>query len=172
MSRLLSPSLFPLAAFLLPLFISWLLTASLIRLAPRFGLFDDPGSRKIHTQRTPKGGGLAIYAATVVTAFFLPPAQEAEALRVLSFGLVIVLLGLLDDLHPLPWQLRLGVQTAVAAAAVFTAPGDFGWLVGAAAVIWIIGLTNAFNMLDNMDALSAGVGCIAAGVFALAPLFR
>jgi UDP-GlcNAc:undecaprenyl-phosphate/decaprenyl-phosphate GlcNAc-1-phosphate transferase len=172
MSRLLSPSLLPLAAFLLPLFISWLLTTCLIRLAPRCGLFDDPGSRKVHRQRTPKGGGLAIYAATAITAFFLPPGREGDLFRVLAFGLVIVLLGLFDDLHPLSWQLRLGVQTAVAMAAVLTAPGDPAWFIRAAAVIWIIGLTNAFNMLDNMDALSAGVAWIAAGLLALAPSFQ
>jgi UDP-GlcNAc:undecaprenyl-phosphate GlcNAc-1-phosphate transferase len=172
MSRFLSPPFHPLAAFLLPGFISWLLTACLIRLAPRFGLFDDPGSRRIHTERTPKGGGLAIYVAMVVGAFFLPPGREGDALRVLTFGLVIVLLGLLDDMHPLPWQLRLGVQTAVAVAAVFTAHGDVSWFIRAAAVIWIIGLTNAFNMLDNMDALSAGVAWIAAAFLALPPLLR
>jgi UDP-GlcNAc:undecaprenyl-phosphate/decaprenyl-phosphate GlcNAc-1-phosphate transferase len=174
MFRLLPPSLFPAAAFLLPLLISWLLTALLIRLAPRFGLFDDPSSRKLHSRRTPKGGGLAIYAAIAVSVFFALPGREGEVLRVLTLGLVILLLGLLDDLHPLPWQIRLAVQTAVAVAAVFTAPApaDLGWFLRAAAVIWIIGLTNAFNMLDNTDALSAGVAWIAAALFALAPLFR
>jgi UDP-GlcNAc:undecaprenyl-phosphate GlcNAc-1-phosphate transferase len=172
MSRLFSPPLLPLAAFLLPLCVSWILTAFLIRLAPRFGLFDDPGARKTHTQRTPKGGGLAIYGAMVIGAFFLPPGREGDLLRVLGFGLVIVLLGLLDDLRPLPWQLRLGVQTAVALAALLTAPGDLGWFIGAAAVIWIIGLTNAFNMLDNMDGLSAGVAWIAAALLASAAFLR
>jgi UDP-GlcNAc:undecaprenyl-phosphate/decaprenyl-phosphate GlcNAc-1-phosphate transferase len=172
MSGFFSPYLFPSVFFLLPLLISWLLTAFLVRVSPRFRLFDDPSRRKVHTQRTPKGGGLAIYTAMVVCAFFLPHGREGDALRVLTLGLVILLLGLIDDLHPLPWQLRLVVQTGVAVAAVFTAPADLGWFVRAGAVIWIVGLTNAFNMLDNMDALSAGVAWIAAGLLALAPLFR
>ena len=90
----------------------------------------------------------------------------------LALGLVIVLLGLIDDLRPLPWQLRLGVQTAVAVAAVVTLPAHPAWYVQVGAVVWIVGLTNAFNMLDNMDALSAGVAWIAAGLLAAAPLLR
>src|SRR5262249_41366851 len=80
-------------------------------------------------------------------------------------GLGVVLLGLWDDLRPLPWQFRLGVQTAAAVAVVWMGE-DRGWLFRAVAVFWIVGLVNAFNMLDNMDALSSGVAWIAAGGFA------
>src|SRR5437870_5258862 len=111
MSQLFSARIFPFDFFLLPLLISWLLTAFLLRLAPRFGLMDDPNVRKVHTQRTPRGGGLAIYMAMASSVFFLPQAREGEVLRVLALGLVIVLLGLIDDLRPLAWQLRLGIQT-------------------------------------------------------------
>src|SRR5437588_5070896 len=172
MSRLFSPSLLPFAFCLLSLLISWLLTAALLRLAPRFGLMDDPNVRKVHTQRTPRGGGLAIYIAMAICACLLPQGPESELLRVLALGLVIVLLGLIDDLRPLPWQLRLGVQTGVAVAAVLTLPAPLGWFVRVGAVLWIVGLTNAFNMLDNMDALSAGVAWIAAGLLAVASLLR
>jgi UDP-GlcNAc:undecaprenyl-phosphate GlcNAc-1-phosphate transferase len=168
MARLFSPSLFPVAFFLLPFLVSWLLTASLLRLAPRLGLFDDPQPNKFHRQRTPGGGGLAIYLAMCVSTLLLSPRWEGDALRVLSLGLVIVLLGLVDDLRPLPWQLRLVVQTGAAIAAAWTLPADLAWFARAAAVIWIVGLTNAFNMLDNMDALSAGVAWIAAAFLALA----
>ncbi len=172
MSQLFCARIFPFDFFLLPLLISWLLTAFLLRLAPRFGLMDDPNVRKVHTQRTPRGGGLAIYMAMASSVFFLPQAREGEALRVLALGLVIVLLGLIDDLRPLAWQLRLGIQTAVAVAAVITMPTHPAWFVQVGAVLWIVGLTNAFNMLDNMDALSAGVAWIAAGLLAAAPLVR
>jgi UDP-GlcNAc:undecaprenyl-phosphate GlcNAc-1-phosphate transferase len=163
----------PVVFFLLPLLISWLLTASLLRLAPRFGLTDDPDPRKLHPQRTPGGGGLAIYVAMLVGMLLLPPSREADALHFLSLGSVIVVLGLIDDLRPLPWQLRLAVQTGAAIATVFlTLPAGLAWFVQAAAVLWIVGLTNAFNMLDNMDALSAGVAWIAAAFFTVAPWFR
>jgi UDP-GlcNAc:undecaprenyl-phosphate GlcNAc-1-phosphate transferase len=172
MPQLFPVYLLPLVFFLLPFLIAWLLTASLLRLAPRFGLTDDPDPRKLHTQRTPGGGGLAIYAAMFVSTLCLPPNREEDALRVLTLGSVIVLLGLIDDLRPLPWQLRLAVQTGAAVTAVLTLPADLAWFVRVGAIIWIVGLTNAFNMLDNMDALSAGVGWIAAAFLAAAPWFR
>src|SRR5437762_1771077 len=157
-----------LGSFFLPCLISCVLTASLIHLAPRFGLIDDPNSRKVHTRRIPKGGGLAIYLAIAASVFVLPFGREGEAFRILALGLVIMLVGLIDDVRPLPWQLRLATHTAVAVAAVSLAPLDLTWSFRIGAIIWIVGLTNAFNMLDNMDALSAGVAWIAAGMLAIA----
>jgi UDP-GlcNAc:undecaprenyl-phosphate GlcNAc-1-phosphate transferase len=63
--------------------------------------------------------------------------------------------------------LRLIVQFAVSIAAVFLCLPPAAWFDRAAAVVWIAGLINAFNMLDNMDALSGGVAWIAAGFLAL-----
>jgi UDP-GlcNAc:undecaprenyl-phosphate GlcNAc-1-phosphate transferase len=64
------------------------------------------------------------------------------------------------------------VQAAVAAVVVIGWPCAAGWLERLTAWFWIVGLTNAFNMLDNMDALSGGIAAIAAAVFALAVLVR
>ena len=158
------PEWLPLFAW--PLAISWLLTALLIRLAPRLGLVDHPDARKVHTQPTPRGGGLAIFAAVVLVAFFHFPVSILIYPFILAA--VIVLLGLLDDLRPLPWQLRLTVQFAVAVLAVFVVLPPASWLARGVAVLWIAMLINAFNMLDNMDALSGGVAWIAAGFLAAA----
>jgi UDP-GlcNAc:undecaprenyl-phosphate GlcNAc-1-phosphate transferase len=85
---------------------------------------------------------------------------------------LIMLMGLADDRWSLDWRLRLGVQ--VLCAAVLAATGIrvtlFGpftnpVLGGIVTVLWIVGLTNAFNMLDNMDSLAASVGVIAALLF-------
>jgi UDP-GlcNAc:undecaprenyl-phosphate GlcNAc-1-phosphate transferase len=154
------------SGFLVAFAISWLLTWLLIRLAPRLGLVDHPGARKVHTQPTPRGGGLAIYAALVAAACLFPSVLHRELITALGAGFVIVLLGLLDDLRPLPWQLRLGVQMLAAGVVVMLWPADVPWLIRGLSVLWIAGLVNAFNMLDNMDALSAGVALIAAGMFA------
>jgi UDP-GlcNAc:undecaprenyl-phosphate GlcNAc-1-phosphate transferase len=159
-------------AFTGSVLISWLLTAVLIRLAPRLGLVDHPGARKVHTRETPKGGGVAVYTALALSAVLLPSGWGGELGIVLGIASVIVLLGLVDDLHPLPWQLRLAVQTLAAGAVVLAAPSDWAWFVRVAGVVWIVGLTNAFNMLDNMDALSGGVAWIAAGMLALVLLSR
>jgi UDP-GlcNAc:undecaprenyl-phosphate GlcNAc-1-phosphate transferase len=89
-----------------------------------------------------------------------------------------MVLGLVDDVRPLPWQLRLGVQMVAAIAGIWIfggiQPEDSSsiahYLLWPAAVIWIVGLTNAFNMLDNMDALSGGVAWIAAALFVAASI--
>lgn len=157
------PALFPLAAV-----VSGLLTALLLRAAPRLGLVDLPAARKFHTRPTPKGGGLAVYAAVVVTACLGPDGLDRRLLVLLGVGLVVIVLGLADDLRPLPWQLRLVVQTAAALAAVFLWPGTAGWPWRLLGTFWVVALLNALNLLDNMDALSGSVAWVAAGFLAVA----
>ncbi len=101
--------------------------------------------------------------------------QSGKLWTMLAGGTVLMLLGLFDDRRGLDWRLRLGVQTAVAVALV--ALGwrmslfiDMPWLTGALSVLWIVGLVNSFNMLDNMDGLSAGVAAIAAAMLAVVML--
>lgn len=152
------------AAMLLAFAASWLLCRLVLRYAPRLGLIDEPSERKVHRLPVPKGGGLAIYAALVLCQA-VASFHFADAPVLLGVGLGIVVLGLADDRYSLPWQFRLAVQAALALA-VLAALGAIGaessrfWLPWPLAWIWIVGLTNAFNMLDNMDALSAGTGCI------------
>lgn len=148
--------------FPFPLALSWALTDLLIPLAPRLGLVDHPSDRKVHTQPTPRGGGLAIFAAVFAAGCSLSAVSYQTLLAA-----AILVLGLLDDLRPLPWQIRLTIQFAVSVLAVFFCLPPCPWYVRAAAVVWIAGLINAFNMLDNMDALSGGVAWIAAGFLAL-----
>lgn len=89
----------------------------------------------------------------------------------LAGGTLLMLLGLLDDRLGLSWKLRLGVQTLIACATVaagfhMTIHIDLPWLTFPLSVLWIVGLINSFNMLDNMDGLSAGVAAIAAAMLA------
>jgi UDP-GlcNAc:undecaprenyl-phosphate GlcNAc-1-phosphate transferase len=152
--------------FTFPLALSWLLTAWLLRWAPRLGLIDHPSERKIHTQPMPHGGGLAIFAAVLAARWQLSALSWPTLL-----GTVILLLGLLDDVRPLPWPLRLMIQFAISFIAIFFCLPPFPWFDRAvlawAAVLWLVGLINAFNMLDNMDALCGGVAWIAAGFLAV-----
>ena len=91
---------------------------------------------------------------------------------VLGGGAVLFLVGLMDDIWQLsPW-IRLIVQAAVAATLWFasdelrvTAFSGNAWLSLTLTVLWIVGITNAFNLLDNMDGLSAGVGVVASAMF-------
>ncbi len=152
--------------FLSSLALSLVLTALVRRLAPMLGLVDQPDPRKVHKVPTPRAGGLAIFAAFALCfpcwpeAFFWLPFRRFALLAA-----AIVALGALDDRWPLPWWLRLGIQTVLAYLAV---QGGVPGPLQAVAVFWIVGLVNAFNMLDNMDALSAGVAWIVlAGFLAL-----
>ena len=86
-------------------------------------------------------------------------------------GLVISAVGLLDDLRPLAWRPKLLVQFLVAGGLVAsgvraTVFAQAAWVGDLITLFWIVGLTNSFNFLDNMDALSGGIGLIAATVFA------
>ena len=97
--------------------------------------------------------------------------QSGKLWTLLAGGTVLMLLGLADDRRGLDWRVRLAVQTLVASALVglgwrLTLFLDMPWLTGAISVLWIVGLVNSFNMLDNMDGLSAGVAAIAAAMFA------
>lgn len=91
----------------------------------------------------------------------------------LAGGSVVAILGLMDDRFGLDWRVRIAVEFAVAAAIVYglqlqlTAYIDLPWLTPILSVIWIVMLINSFNMLDNMDALSAGVAAIISGMLAL-----
>lgn len=177
-------------AFLLSL----ALCAATRSLAPRFGLVDTPGGRKAHKQPTPLGGGVAIWLTTVlillagaalVNQGWIPPEaayhingvreRAGELLGIMLLATAIMVMGLLDDRFGLGWKLRLLVQFALAAVFVglwggvtLFLPPAFRPLTFTLTVFWIVGLTNAFNFLDNMDGLAASVGLIAAALFAAA----
>ncbi|MHC4179153.1 MAG: glycosyltransferase family 4 protein [Planctomycetota bacterium] len=166
------------------------------RWGPRWGLVDRPGQRKIHTTAMPTGGGLAIWLGIVlpfalghlvlwmcpdVLGVRLPEfvaehrsgllEQSGRLWILLAGGTVLMVLGLVDDSRGLDWRIRLASQTLVAVVLV-----GCGWrlslfldlplLTGTLSVLWIVGLVNSFNMLDNMDGLSAGVAAIAAAMLA------
>ncbi|NUQ61956.1 MAG: undecaprenyl/decaprenyl-phosphate alpha-N-acetylglucosaminyl 1-phosphate transferase [Pirellulales bacterium] len=97
--------------------------------------------------------------------------QSGRLWMLLAGGTVLMVLGLLDDRWAVGWQLRLGVQTAVATVLVLQQWRlslflDLPLLTGTLSVLWIVGLVNSFNMLDNMDGLSGGVAAIAAAMLA------
>ena len=100
-------------------------------------------------------------------------AQSGKLWMLLGAGTVLTFLGLADDRRGLSWQFRLFVEFAVAALCVWLVPNlrltafiPYPLVTGLLSVLWIVALINAFNMLDNMDGLSAGVATISAGMLA------
>jgi len=183
-------------AFLAAFAVSYPLGFLVRRYSPRFGLVDQPGHRKIHDAPIATGGGLGIWGGVIlpfaiaqvclfaVAAFpspLLPDfiqlhlggllQQSLKLWILLGLGTVLVVLGTLDDRYNLSWKLRIFVQILVAIGAVMAGFRaslfiDFPLLTGALSVIWIVLLINSFNLLDNMNGLSAGVALICAAFLA------
>jgi UDP-GlcNAc:undecaprenyl-phosphate/decaprenyl-phosphate GlcNAc-1-phosphate transferase len=147
------------------------LTPLALRLARRRNLLDMPGPAKSHAEAVPYLGGVAIVAAfslvLLVADIVRPDGADSKALVVtVGLGVALALVGLVDDLRGLPVWFRLAVE--VGAGVVVYATGTRAHLAGAGlgldavvTVAWVVVITNAFNLLDNMDGLSAGVAAIA-----------
>jgi len=144
------------------------------RVALAMGVVDRPGGKKIHGQATPLLGGVAI-ALAQVAAFVWSAAADAASYRILAAAGFIMLLGIWDDLDPhseaLRWWLRLVYEACLAgivvAGGVQTTFLGTPWLDIPLTMLWIVGITNAFNLLDNMNGLSAGVAAIGGLTFTL-----
>jgi UDP-GlcNAc:undecaprenyl-phosphate/decaprenyl-phosphate GlcNAc-1-phosphate transferase len=161
-------------AFLASLLLAFLLTPLALRVALRKQIVDAPGDYKAQESPVPYLGGAAIVTSfalvIVAAAIFRPPVAGLDELIIimaLAVGLAIV--GLLDDLlGGLNVWVRFGLQVAAAlglwAAGVSTNLGPEP-VDAVLTVLWVVGITNAFNLLDNMDGLSAGVAAIAATSF-------
>ncbi len=162
------------------LILSGVLTPVALTVALRLHLFDQPGPAKAHGEAVPYLGGAAILVSfTIVTlaAAVLrpPPSGLAQLAGFLGLAVLLAIVGLIDDIRGglSPW-LRLGVEAA-AGTAVWSMgyrahlPGLPVALDAVLTVLWVVGVTNAFNLLDNMDGLSAGVTAIAAlSIFGIA----
>lgn len=146
-------------------------------LAPRLGIIDQPSARKVHVAPTPRLGGLAIFAAVMLTLIFLKSERNFDQfVSVLLAASWMSFLGLWDDRWGVPPLLKLLGQLA---GALFLLANDVQvqlpqlppWANAAVTLLWLVGITNAFNLLDNMDGLSGGIAAIAAAFFLLMSTF-
>lgn len=156
--------------------IVWWCTPLALRLALAKGIVDSPGGHKRQARPVPVLGGLvmvvAFALALMVAALLAPertPLDELGAILLTAVGLAVV--GFADDLWNLHPLLRLLVESSGALAVwavgarVDLLPGDGLDLL--LTVLWVVGVANAFNLLDNMDGLSGGVAAVASGGFFL-----
>jgi len=141
-------------------------------------MLDIPNARSLHTRPTPRGGGLGIVLGVLIGAWSLfvfrilsMPLREIAALS-LGGGLV-ALVGWLDDIHRLSYPLRLVVH-AISSAIILAAIGRFHnitipfigdihlYSIGILVVlIWIMGMTNAYNFMDGIDGIAGGQAVVA-----------
>jgi UDP-GlcNAc:undecaprenyl-phosphate GlcNAc-1-phosphate transferase len=138
--------------------------------ARRFGFVAKPKIDRWHKKPTAMLGGAAIWLSVVITAvvFSLRTTYVTEILLASTF---LFLVGLIDDLiHIKPYQKLIG-QILGSAFVVYyglSLPWTGSLLLNMAlAIFWLIGITNAINLLDNMDGLASGIAIIAAGFLAL-----
>ncbi len=145
------------------------------RFARWSGFVDIPASRKLHAAPTPLLGGLAIAGGALITFLllvsWLPVSLGAySVIGTLAACVIIVFIGLADDRFSLPpWAKLLGQLFAASiliVAGIKVSLPVPEWLNIAITFIWIVGITNAMNFMDNMDGLSAGI-CAVASSFIL-----
>lgn len=158
--------------FLIALVVSILLAPLAELLAYKTGAVDQPGGRKIHRRPIPSAGGAAVYLSFVFA--MLRNFQFSEKIfGILASSTVIFLLGLADDIKNLSAKTRLFWQFVAAAAVVyfglrFSFPLKLpaGELVsGVLSVLWLVGMTNAFNFMDGIDGLASCMAVICSLLF-------
>lgn len=161
------------------------LTPLVKKFAVKVGAVDVPNARKVHTRIMPRMGGLAIYAAFVLTllgfmlvapdTLFGSTRSASLVKSLLAGGTIIVLIGALDDRFELSAKVKLVGQIIAACVVVFgfglkvdfiNVPfGDQyvnfdAWIAIPVTIFWIVGVTNAINLIDGLDGLAAGVSGI------------
>lgn len=158
-------------AFIICMIISLCLTPLVKKIAVKIGATDLPNERKVHISSMPRLGGIAIYTAFLIGYLIIRPESD-YALPILGGSFIIVLTGILDDVFCLSAKVKFLAQ--IMAAIVIVSGGIdvqfinlpfeqrlyLGWLSIPITIIWIIGITNAINLIDGLDGLAAGVSCI------------
>jgi UDP-GlcNAc:undecaprenyl-phosphate GlcNAc-1-phosphate transferase len=152
------------------------LTPVVTRWAVRHGWVDKPNRDRWHQQPTARLGGIALYGGWLIgvlatAAWFGPDLLGAQGWALVGATAIVFGLGLWDDMKtilPLPkFAGQIAAVTLMLASGVsvdFLAPGPLNWLVTG---FWLLGVTNALNLLDNMNGLCSGVSAIAGTALAV-----
>jgi len=168
-----------LIAFGVALLASLGLTIPVRHFALRMGMVDQPGPRKVHVTPIPLLGGIAIYLGFAAAILFTHGAIQQQTIAILSGATLLAIVGFLDDGGLLHHQVKLFLGMPLAAlfllasgirAQLFSQfiPGNLGLILdGSLTIVWVVGITASFSILDHMDGLCAGITAIAAGFFTL-----
>ena len=154
-------------------FISVIATPLIKKLAFLIGATDRPNQRKVHQSIMPRLGGLAIYISFMAGIILIRP-ENQYSFAILLGCFIIIVTGICDDLFELPAKYKMLGQLAAACSVVFLGnlqvvfinlpfggQLQFGLLSIPFTILWIVGITNAINLIDGLDGLAAGVSSIA-----------
>lgn len=171
--------------------VTWVFSLIILRLSHRYRLYPKIRSRDVHTQPTPRLGGVAMFLGALVAvgvAWFIPSLRSAfgdswQVATILLAALIIVVMGVVDDLWDLDWVTKLAGQFIAAGVLAFGGTqialiplggillfSPFQSLILTVFVVVLV--MNAVNFVDGLDGLVAGVAVIANGTFFVYTYFQ
>jgi UDP-GlcNAc:undecaprenyl-phosphate GlcNAc-1-phosphate transferase len=169
-----------LLAFVIALSASLVLTVPVRALAIRMGMVDLPGPRKVHLKPIPLLGGLAMYGGVMLAILIaFDGAARAQSFGIVTGATLMAVVGFLDDRGLLHHQIKLFAGMPLAAVILLVSGihaqlfsvlfrGRGGqWLDAALTILWVVGITASFSILDHMDGLCAGVAAMACVFFTI-----
>lgn len=152
---------------------SIVITPFVKKLAFKIGAMDRPNQRKVHHKIMPRLGGLAIYISFMLGMLLIDTSKSVH-IPLLVGSFVIIVAGILDDVFELSARVKLMFQIVAALIVIlwggaevsfinlpFGGRVDFGFFTIPVTLLWIVGITNAINLIDGLDGLAAGVSSIA-----------
>lgn len=161
-------------AFFMAAALSYIFTPFAMKLAWKLGAIDIPkDARRVHKEPIPRLGGLAIFIGFMLAALLTLPLKNPSVQGILLGAMVIVGVGILDDIYSLSPKVKLLLQIAAALIPILfgirvewiTNPFGGMFYIGKYSVIitlfWIVGITNTLNFIDGLDGLAAGISAIA-----------
>lgn len=181
------------ASLVIAIGVTWLVTPLVIHLAHRTGAIDAPDRRKIHSEPIPRIGGLAVFAgfacalafaAHVTGNLWLTPRVSVYWRGLAISATFVLLVGLVDDLRGLGFRWKFAAQALAAAFAwwcgfrieALTHPLGGALELGVFSLpltmLWIIGITNAVNLIDGLDGLATGIALITTATVGVIALIR
>ena len=153
--------------------VAYLITPLFRKIAFKTGYLDEPRNTKVHAHPTPLLGGLSIYIAFMVGLFITVNVFGSPRLVGIASGsLLLLAVGMIDDKMGMMPELKLLAQFLASMAVVKSGVrieflGNY-YLNTIFTYLWLVGITNSFNLLDNMNGLSAGIAVIASAFFGIA----
>jgi UDP-GlcNAc:undecaprenyl-phosphate GlcNAc-1-phosphate transferase len=172
-------------AFAVALLASLGLTVPIRHLALRFGMVDKPGPRKVHLNPIPLLGGMAIYLGFVLAILLSRHGvPQQQIVGILAGATLLAVIGFLDDGGLLHHQVKLFIGMPIAAMFLIASGvraqlfsqffrGGVGLVLDCGlTILWVVGITAAFSILDHMDGLCAGIAAVAAAFFTIAAMMN
>lgn len=162
-------------AFITAIILSILSTPLVISLAKKIGAVDKPNYRKIHTKSIPRLGGFAIYCSFIISTLIHFKYLSNHTKGLLLGSLIIVICGILDDIKELNYKTKLIFQViatlilivfdvSIKKVSMLSIDGasyiNLGWFSIPITLLWVIGVTNAMNLIDGLDGLACGLASI------------